>query len=405
MSQQGTGGIEMRIGASNGTVKDITPLVRRFVWSESLLAGGFSWKMTLITEEWDEWNKLLLGEPDPAVRFRLVSQEGETSKTTDWRRAITDVSRAGFRGVAMYTRIEGADRRLDLRQKVRTRAFPASSVEDIARKIAAEYNLTPMLEGTSPSRDRWQLREDDWTYLVRLNNESATDSGRGDSFVWIDEDVLRMGAPKIAGIPADRRHVMSEVENRVDRHIVNYAGRAVDRAGGATLIGVGYDFDKAAPVTFTMDADTSQTHPALARRVPRKIEEGLRVFPITESAKDLVENVTRAKWGRVAPRYFSLRVDTRPDVLLKPGAILEMDANLDDRRQTPLHGRFVVLEVVHDLVDSSIRTTAVCYRREAYEGQQDPTGSTAASGSSRDRYRTGQPDLPRVVLVAQEIPG
>ena len=404
MSQQGTSGIEMRLGSGSGEAKDITPLVRRFVWSDSLLAGGFSWKMTFTTEEWSEWNKLLLGEPNPVVRFRLYSQDGNVTKTTDWRTAVTDVSRSGFRGTVMYARAEGADRRLDLRQKVRTRAFPNSSVADVVTAVAGEHNLTPVIDGKGPARDRWQLREDNWTYIMRLAREHATDSQRGDVFLWVDEDTIRLGSPKIAGIPATRRHEMSEVESRVDRHIVSYAGRKVDRAGGATLVGIGYDFDAAAPLTFTMDANAAQTQPALARRVPRKPDDGLRVFPITESAASFVQNITRARWGRTAPRYFTLRVDTRPDVLLRPGVILEMNANLDDRRQTPLHGRFVVLEVVHDLLDSSIRTTAVCYRREAYEGQEDPTGSAAASGGSRDNYRTGQPDLPRVVLVAQEIP-
>jgi hypothetical protein len=404
LSQQGTGGLEVRIG---NTAKDITPFVKRFIWSESLIAGGFSWKATFSTEEWSEWNDLLLGAADPEWRFRLKVQEDQTEKTTDWRRAITDTSKAGFRGVVMFASAEGADKRLVLRQKVRTRAHANASVADVARKIAQEYDLTPVLDDTAgaPARDRWQIREDDWTYLVRLNAESATTGGRGDSFVWVDEDTLRMGAPKIAGIPADRRHVMSEIENRVDRHVVSYAGRAIDRAGGATLIGVGYDFDAGAPVSFKLDRTASQTHPGLARRVPRQQDEGLRVIPITESARALVEGVTRARWGKVAPRYFSLRVDTRPDVLLRPGAMLEMDANLDERRQTPLHGRFVVLEVVHEMIDSSIRTSAVCFRREAYEGEEEPAGASAASGGSRDRYRTDQTELPRVVLVAEEIPG
>lgn len=399
LGQGGITSIEARLG---NEIRDMTAFASRFSWIESLLGGGFSWSIRFASDHWGEWSKLLLGAEDPSWAWRLRQQEGGADKATLWRAAIVDGSSTGFSSTAMYARVHGGDRGLLMRQRARTRAWPASSVASVAQTIASEYDLAASVGVAGPTRDRWQVREDDWSFLVRLNAENAAE-GRGDSFVWIDEDTLHLGAPPIAGIPADRRHVMAEYENRVDRHVLTFSGREVDRAGGATTRGVGFNFETGAPVSFLVDAAATQTQPALARRVPRPQAGGLRVLPVTEQTSPLVENAARATWGRAGPRYFTLRVDSRPDFLLRPGTILEMDANLDPQRQTPLQGRFLVLEVAHEVKDGAARTTAVCFRREAFEGEEDPSGVSAAAGGARDNYRASKPDQPRVTIVARGL--
>lgn len=402
MSLAGTGGIELRIDSA--TARDITAFVKRFVWTESMIAGGFSWGIEFATEDWPEFTDLLLGRDTPVLRFRLLSQQdGGVPATTDWRTAITDGSSAGIRGETFTGRAHGADRRLDMRQKARTRAWPQASVSDLVARIGADYGFAVQAaDSTAGRRDRWQLRQDDWSFLAQSVREVATSSGRGDAFVWLDEETLHFGAPSVQ-VASDRRHDMSEIENRVDRFVVGYQGREVDRQGGATLVGVGYDLDKQKAVIFKLDEGQTRTQPALASKVPRSQADGLRVLPVMEEGAALVEEHTRGKWGKVAPRYFSLRVDTRPDLTLRPGMVVEMQTNLDARHRTPFLGRFVVLEVQHILAAGAITTVASCFRRESYEGEEDPIGAAVAQGATRDAYRLGQPDLPRTVLVAEVL--
>lgn len=402
MGQLGSVSIEMRLGAESGSVRDLTPLAR-LVWRESLIDGGFSWSLTASSEQWSEWDPLILGPDDTTIRFRLKQADDGVERSTGWKRAIVDTSRTSLVSTALTTRVEGADRRLLMQQRARRRAWPASSVERIVRTIASEHGMTSDAAGSGPARDRWQVNEDDWSFLRRLVLRHADAAGRGDAFVWVDEDVVRLSAPRVAGVPADRRYVMAEVENRVDRILVTYSGREVDRDGGATLVGVGYDLAAGAPVLFRMDAGRAATHPALGRRVPRDPAGGLRSMPTTEPTVGLVENAARAVWGCAAPRYFGMRVDTRPDFSLRPGSVIEVNASLDARRQTPLHGRYLVLEVEH-VVDGGAGSTSIyAYRREAYAGDAEPTGVAAAAGGSRDAYNARGVDAGRVVVVAREV--
>ena len=399
MALSGSGGIDMRVGQS---VTDVTPFVRRFVWNESLIQGGWSWSMHFNTEDWSEWTPLLLGRDAPAYRFRLKSQEGDLEITTDWKQAFVDGSREVFRGESMISLVHGQDARLTLRQKARTRAWPQTSVSDVFERVANEYGLAPAIDTSAPTRDRWQVREDDWSFMRRLLRHTSTDSGRGDVYLWLDEQTLRFGAPVLT-VPSARRHDLSEVENRVDRVSVNYSGRLVDRLGGATMRTVAYDLDNAKAKTFKVNPAEASTLPALARKVPRDPADGLRVIHTTEEALGFAESDARAAWGRAAPRYFTLRLDTRPDLTLRPGQLVEVQVNLDSRHDSPFLGRFVVLEITHVVARSAIKTTALCFRREAFAGDADPTGSSAAQAGTRDRYRFGQQNRPSVVLQAVNL--
>lgn len=405
MSLVGTGGLEMMREGQEAL--DITPFVRRFVWTDSMLDGGFTWSLHLTTDFWEEWNDVILGAED--VRFRLKFQAGQET-TTDWRTAVSDSARIAYRSTAMTFEVPGADKRLDLLQKERTRAWPNSSVSDLVQAIGAEYGLDVMAEATTGRHDRWQAREFDWTYLRRSVEESASSKGRGDMYLWLDEGTLRLDVPQLQR-GSDRRHDMSEVENRVDRIVLAYHGREIDRAGGATLVGIGFDFDTKSDLVFTLNGQRAETHPALARRVPRDPADGLRVIPVQEHTAALVEEATRGHWGRFGPRYFSLRLDSRPDLALRPGMVMELQGNLGAQQETPFLGRFAVLEVQHILAagmkrsrgSGGLQTTAVCYRREAFAGREEPTGTSVSNVRTRDAYRAGQEQTPVAVLAAEVL--
>jgi hypothetical protein len=386
----------------NATALDITPFVPRFVWTESLILGGFYWSLDFKAIQWKEWDDLMMGREQRTVQFRLRSEEEQGPQSTEWRTAYVDKSRAAFsQDISMVGSVKGSDRALLMAQTARTRVFKARTAGEVLTRIAADHALTPDIEGTRGTRDWYQVREDDWSFARRVARMAANDSGRGDTYLWVDETTMRFRAPSLTSV-SERRYDMNTVENRVDGYAATYHGREADRMGAATLRGVGFDYRTKKAVTFTMDAGTAQTHPSLARRVPRQMADGLRVFPVIERDRARVEEVVRTRWGRVAPRYLALRIRTRPDLTVRAGTIISMESNMDERRETPFMGRYVVVEVQHVLERGSISTNLVVYRREAQEGDAQPTGSNADVAGTRDQFQAAGIN-PTTIVVAQEL--
>ena len=75
---------------------------------------------------------------------------------------------------------------------------------------------------------------------------------------------------------------------------------------------------------------------------------------------------------------------------------------MDSGRETPFTGRYVILEVQHDLEDGAISTSLVGYRREAAEGDAQPTGASADTAQTRDLNQIAG-IMPRTIVTAQSI--
>ena len=389
---------------ANQEASDITPLVRRFTWTQSMIGGGFSWAIKFASSQWNEWDSLMMGKDRPEFQFRLRSDENDgQNQSTEWQTAITDASKASFsQDTSMVGAIFGADRRLLLAQEMRSRQFAVGRATDVFSRIAQEHGLNADITA-SGAVDRWtQAFEDDWSFMRRIARETTVQSGRGDSYLWMDNGTLRFGTVELSD-KSDRRYDMSVVENRVDGYVATYSGRRADRMGAATCRGIGFDFRLKRAVTFTMDPGTAATHPSLASHVPRRMSDGLRVFPVFEEARDRVEETVRARWGRYAPRYLAVRLKTRPDLTVRPGKIMSIEANLDQRRETPFMGRYAILEVQHVLERGAIATTLVGYRREAHKGEAQPTGASADNIGTRDQSGLSAGINPRTIVVAQEL--
>jgi phage protein D len=398
MSLSATGGLEMQI--DGGPARDVTPFLRKFVWRESMIAGGWYWEARFSTETWEEWEDLILGRDSSDLRVRL-KQQGGVEEATEWRRMYIDHAKTSFRGTTLIGRVFGGDIRLAMQEKARTRTWKDATVSDVLSDIADEWKLTQDIKNTAGRRTWWQLREDDWTFARRLAASAATGSGRGDAYMWVDGSNLRFDSPSTSEASA-RRHDMRTLENRVDRVLVAYNGRNVDRAGGMTLRRIGYDFKTKAAIPFVVDANAASAFPALAPRLPRAMTSGLRIHPTFEETRALVEESARAQWGQSAQRYYSARIDTRGDLTLKPGVVLEVLGNLSDRQEAPFFGRYAVLEVTHALVDSVIVTSATCFRREAGIGDANTSGSGTTT-ASRDKFRVDQPQKAKVTRQVEAI--
>lgn len=399
MAATATSSLELRIGTESF---DITPFVRKFVWVESMLAGGFAWSLTLAANNWNDWSDIIMGRDAPAFQFRLRNEEDSGPQSTEWRTAVTDKSRVAFsQDTSMIAEIKGADRRLLMAQEHRTRSFAASSASSIISMIASQYNLIPSVDIAASISARTQAREDDWTFVRRIARETSTESGRGDAYLWLDEDTLHFAAPQLSG-PSERRYDVSTVENRVDNYVCTYNGREADRSGAARLRGIGFDFATKKAITFDMEPGTAQSHPALAAKVPRSMADGLRIVPVFETDKTRVEEEIRAQWGRSAPRYMAIRVNTRPDLTLKPNTVIAMESNLGESRESPFMGRYAALEVMHTLEGGVISTSVVAYRREAQEGAAQPTGADATTTQTRDQMQDAGA-LPKTTVVAQVL--
>jgi len=395
-------GLEMRLDQEKSL--DITPFVKRFVWRQSMIAGGFSWEMRFATTQWNEWNALLMGRERPRVQFRLRSDESDQQpQATEWRTVITDMSRASFsQDISMIGEIRGADRRLELAQETRCRVFDTQLASSVFSRIASEYGLDTDIEPTSVADTFTQAHKNDWTFMRGLARDHVVQSKRGDCYLWLDENILKFQTVELSD-QSDRSYDIATLENRVNGYAATYYGRRADRRGAARLQGIGFDFVTKKPVVFTMDPGAAQTHPSLAQRVPRRMADGLRVFPVIESTPGLVEAETRARWGRVAPRYLSLAIETRPDLTVRVGKIMSVESNLGERRETPFLGRYAILEVEHVYEDGAISTKLIGYRREAHEGEAQPTGSSADNVGTRDRNGLVSGINPRTTVIAQEI--
>ena len=400
MSASATASLELR--RANNEALDITPFVDTFVWTDSMLAGGFSWYLQFTAQAWREWDDLMLGREKPVFQFRLRSEEDDGTQSTEWRTAITDKSNAAFsQDTSMIGEIKGADRRLDMAQEHRTRKFLDVRASDVFARIASEHGLTPDIARTSEVSSWTQVRMDDWAFMREMARQSSPESGRGDTYLWLEEDTLHYAFPTLSDL-SDRSYDLSVVESRVENYVGAYSGREADRFGAATLIGVGFNFDTKKGIVFTMDPAAAASQPSLADRVPRRMGDGRRVFPVFEVDPKRVEEHVRARWGQLAPRYLSLRVNTRPDLTLRPNKIIAMENNLGEDQSTPFLGRYAVLEVRHVLKKGSIETSLLGCRREAQEGDAQPTGASADQSGTRDGNQTAG-IMPRTIVVAQEL--
>lgn len=395
--------LEMRVATStDATALDITPFVSKFVWRESLIGGGFLWWLDFTATQWAEWDVLMMGREASTVQFRLRVDDGKNEQSTEWRTAVVDKSRAAFsQDISMRGGVKGADRALLMAQTARTRVFEQRTVAQVLTQIAIDHGLTSDIQTTRGTRDWYQIREDNWAFARRLARQASNESGRGDTYLWVDEGFLRFRAPNLTDLSA-RRYDMSAVESRVDGYATTYAGRAADRMGAATFRGVGFNYATKKAVTFEMNAGTAQTQPALAGRVPRAMSDGLRVAPIFERDPARVEEAVRSRWGRVALRYLALRVRTREDLTLRAGVPISMESNLDAGQETPFMGRYAVVEVEHILTRGAIDTTFIAYRRESQEGDAQPTGADADIPGTRDQNQTAGIN-PSVIVTAQAI--
>ena len=393
--------VEMRVG---GNVRDLTPLVKSFVWIESMIRGGWYWTLDFDAAVWSDWRDMFVGRdvrPDRYLKLRTSGEQSDNS--TEWRKFRLDGSKMAVSGGTLVAQVMGGDLRLDMLQKTRTRAWPASKVSDILQRIAGEYGLRSEIQDTTRGRDRWQVRQSDWGYARALASEAAAATGRGDTYLWLDHDTLRFGAPDLAAA-AERRYRLDTDDARLDRVLMTYNGREVDRSGGATLRGVGFDLDAGSAITFDMDAPAAATHPALGGRIARAPEDGLRVVATTSESSAGVEECVRSVWGERAPRYFSLRGDGEGDITLRPGKVIEVQGDNSPERDIHVFGRYVALEVMHILTGGSMKTTVIGYRREAFRGESEPTGAIVTKGGSKDRFVPGAaPDQPRTTLVAEVL--
>ena len=385
----------------NPTGVDITSAVEEFVWVESMIKGGFSWSIKFKAKEWGSWNRIIMGRSPIKFRIRSSSTTGESS--TRWRWSVVDGARAAFSASdAMLAEVYGADRRLDLLQKDRSRAWKNSTASDVVEAIASEHGLFSDAVTTAGKYDRWQVRESDWEFICRNAIGCATSGGRGDVFLWMDEDIIKLGVVQSQD-QSSRRYDVAASDARVVGHVCSYTGRKIDRMGGATLLGVGFDFDTKKGVNVKLDAAAVATHPALALRVPRDQADGLRVLPTTSSGAGSVDSATRGYWGHVAPRYQTVRLESRADLTLTPNAVLETAPKFGEDSESPFDGRYQLLEVVHHYVAGDITTSMVGFRRESSLGDLYATGALTGNTGTKDAYRFGAKNAEPVTRVVEVL--
>jgi hypothetical protein len=373
---------------TDGVERDITPLVRKFVWVDSLLDGGFSWKLSASTHGRAEWQALLLGLE--SAFFRIEASHSLYAPSTEWTYGVVDSSSIAYQSAGAAFSVTGADRRLEMQQRARTRAWLGATTSEIVQAIGAEYGFLVVADTTNDVDDRWQLRTTDWEFLLFLVKSVSLPHGRGDVYLHVVGGTLLFGAVA-AHLPPVRVILLDDSDGRTHKAVVAYNGREVDRAGGCTLRGVGYDFQAKTGVVYTLDNAAAATYSALAGSVPRPQVLGTRVVPVPQTRVDLVHNEVHGRWGKIAQRYLSIRIDIMGDLALRPGVTFDVVSGVGEYMESPLLGRYVLYEVRHVLslgqetTGGGVVTTLVGFRRESGIGLEVATGSpVAVSGTVSD---------------------
>jgi len=281
-------------------------------------------------------------------------------------------------------------------RKSATKAYSLMTVDTILAQILSPYGFTPDTDTFSGIDTYYQLDETDYSFIKEQLWEmmASQTTGRGDIWWWFDEmqgQILFKAKAIDYQAPSMRKYTIGKGDDRLEKAPVAYYGGEIDRKFGAQVTVVGYDWKLKKLVTFTANKATTSSVPALGPFVPRQSAQNGLTLISAEDSLPLVKAEALAKWGRYGTRYFGMRIKSRGDLELPVGSMVEVEFEGGDPTNTVfVKGRYPVFEVEHEIENSALRTTVVCYRRDAYKGLDIPVGADASASRGTDKYLASQ---------------
>ena len=355
-----------------GSNQDITPLVSRFVYKNSLLTGRVQWKLFFKAGNWDFWTNFLIGNGS-LFSVRLESSRKGKKSETEWLDLTVDGSRGLIRSTGLRGVIHGGGAEIKMSYKAKRRAFSKTTVSSVIQRIAGEYALVSDVAADVVTSNWYQTNQSDWDFIRELMQYYLpAQNVRGDVYLNIDGRQLTV-KPINFSSPATRQYDLTEGDDRVLKAPFRYYGGSVARKG---LVVEARGFDRATglPITFTA-SPSSTVGFALASKLPQAIADKRTVLVTPHSYTTLVQALAMRTQAQISNRYYGLSLTVLNDLTVKLRDMVEL--SLQDATGTAsfIEGRYGVYEYIFDYSPQSVVTKVIIYRRDSFAGAQAATSS------------------------------
>lgn len=368
-------------------------------WCESLLGGGLSVRINVDDADWYFWSELLAGNEGTKLQGRLLLFQENEQITGPWRTLLLDspqsvVSTQSLRGV-----LPCGDRRLALQQVTRYVAHTSKTITDIVQSIAQRYALTADIAPLDDvPKDRWQAGLSDWDYMQEMLLPDCSAGGRGDLYLWIEENTLHL-KPLDFSVQPVRAYAIGVDDARTISAQLTMSNRHADRQGAATVKAVGFDLDTKQGVTFNVTNAAAGRSPSLSDKLPRKRSEGILYLPSAAPTLNEIQRRALRRWGQQSSMYGQMKLNLQSDLSLLPGQMVSVTLQGNDDQTFFASGIYPVLEVRHYFSLSTQRTELTLMRREMQKGVEDAVG-VRVGGKPVDAYQQGgSSEAPKIVVV------
>lgn len=368
-------------------------------WCESLLDGGLSLQVNIDDADFYFWSTLLSGDEGTKLQARLLLYQENEQVTGPWRSLLLDAPQSIISTQSLRGALLCGDKRLAMKQLGRYVAYPSKTVTDIVQAIATRYAMSVDISPLDDvPKDRWQAGLSDWDYMQEMLLPDCSAGGRGDLYLWIEENTLHLRPIDFSVTPV-RSYAIGVDDDRTISAKLTMSNRNADRAGAATVKAVGFDMDTKRGVTYNVTDAAAGRSPALSNKLPRLRSEGMLYLPSAAPTLNEIQRRALRRWGQQSGMYGQMMLNLKPDLALTPGQMVSVTLQGNDDQTFFASGIYPVLAVRHFFSNAAQRTELTLMRREMQKGVQDAVG-VRVGGKPVDTYQQGgTAEAPKTVLV------
>lgn len=384
-------------------VQDLTPVVTRFVYRNSLLLGRTVWVLQFASPKWEFWQNFMIGKGYVFNVKIKASRESEESETP-WLSLVVDQSKGMIKGGRILGTVVGGGGELQMMNQTKRRAFYNMTITNAIQQIASDNGLVPSV-GSSTARKTWyQANQTDWEFLQEelMPYFVPASSNRGDAFLNVEGRNLTAKTIEFAA-PSTRLYNLSNAneDDRVVAVYFHYYGGQVDRGGGIVAEVRGFNPSTGTSVLWTVQPGSS-SQPALAPKLPKRFAALKQAIIDPHSSLEFIKARALREQAKNGTRYYGVSVEVVNDLTVKLRDMFEISMRDEEGLESPYHGRYGVYEVIFDYKSQGVNTTIVGFRKEAYKGEQVSVGADLSRSRGKDLQKT-KPGRSTFTKTAVEI--
>ena len=276
--------------------------------------------------------------------------------------------------------IIGCDDRIKAHIGVKNRSFSQLRRSDIVRRIAAENNLTPVVEDTIGNDTFSQLWTSDMQFLLDevLPGSISASTGRGDYFLYIEDgNILHYHTPDYK--PNVYRRFTVGRDGDIIRFVPSFCPDLSAALGGDQLCGIGYDPLNKVRLKFIAEDNTTGEKELAGRRTkinPKpQLADFKRVFIDTSDNIFEVTAETKYRYYTALQVKYMAELYYQGDPNVKVGTIVEVLVPKPNGGMHYSSGKYLVHGVYNTMTDAgSFLTKLILSRNSAIEGDEELNG-------------------------------